>query len=99
MKFNIQKTQLQKNLRDALRRAGYFSISDRKSGQLSYVKRLSKTQHYPRFHLYFTEDQDSYTFNLHLDQKKPSYAGQHAHSGEYDEPLVKEEAERIQSII
>lgn len=38
-------------------------------------------------------------FNLHLDQKKPSYKGSHAHSGEYDGKLVKEEAERIKSLL
>lgn len=99
MKFKIAKNQFKKNLPDALRSAGYFSIIDQRSNQSSFVRRLSNSQHYPRFHLYIDEDNDSYQFNLHLDQKKVSYHGQKAHSGEYDEPLVKEEAERINSII
>lgn len=98
MRFNIPKTQLQRNLRDALRRTGYFSISDRKTCQLSYVRRLSKTQYYPRFHLYVDEDSKYFKFNLHLDQKGPSYKGQRAHSAEYEEPIIKEEIERIKSI-
>ena len=38
-------------------------------------------------------------FNLHLDQKKPTYEGHVAHSGEYDGELVEEEAERIRRIL
>ena len=99
MKFKIQKNQLTKNLRDALRGASYFGILDRRSGNTSYVRVLSRNAHYPRFHLYIDEAGDSYQFNLHLDQKKPIYQGQKAHSADYDEPQVKEEAERIQSTI
>ncbi len=33
--------------------------------------------------------------NLHIDQKKPSYEGSNAHSGEYDGELVEREMERI----
>ena len=37
--------------------------------------------------------------NLHLDQKKPSYEGAAAHSGEYEGELVEKEAERIKQIL
>ena len=99
MHFQISKSGIRTNLRDVLRKCGYFGLADRFSGKISYVRRLSKSQHYPRFHLYIDEKDDSYQFNLHLDQKKVSYKGQRAHSGEYDEPAVKVEAERIKSIL
>ena len=51
----------------------------------------------------------NYSFNLHLDQKKPSYFGHrslgegrlkgHAHSGDYDGPVVEGEAERIKDLL
>jgi len=99
MKFKINKQALTRNLRDALRRAGYFGIEDRKSGQASYVRRLSQSQYYPRFHLYLDEETDCYFFNLHLDQKQASYPGARAHSADYQEPAVEAEAERISFII
>jgi hypothetical protein len=37
----------------------------------------------------------NYVFNLHLDQKKTSYEGSHAHSGQYDGEVVDREADRI----
>lgn len=51
---------------------------------------------YPRFHLYIKDKGDVIIFDLHLDQKKASYKGQRAHSGEYDGPLVEEEIGRIE---
>jgi hypothetical protein len=99
MKFEVVKNQLSRNLRDALRQAGYHSLENPRTGLASFVRRLSRTQYYPRFHLYVDEFDTFYRFNLHLDQKKPSYKGQKAHSGEYDDNQVKEEAARIQLII
>ena len=60
---------------------------------------------YPRFHLYIKEassqkpDARSYHISLHLDQKKPSYPGAHAHSAEYDGSVVSDEAARIAGLI
>ena len=64
---------------------------------------------YPRFHLYVMEksfgaaaSQDklnTFVFNLHLDQKKPSYEGQKGHSGDYDGDVVEGETERIKNIL
>ena len=72
---------------------GYFGLLV--GGETSYVRRLSRIQHYPRFHLYLNETPEQLTFNLHLDQKHASYEGSSAHSGEYDGETVKEEADRI----
>lgn len=76
--------------------------------EISIVRQIGRND-YPRFHLYIKEksfvaaaSQDklnTFVFNLHLDQKKPSYKGNSAHSGEYDGEVVEEEAERIKNIL
>lgn len=84
-----------------IRRAGYAEHFDRNSGQTSYVRRLASVGFYPRFHAYLKSSEgDSLTISLHIDQKQPSYgAGAHAHSGEYEGPLLERERERIVSVI
>ncbi len=86
------------NLRVFLQRCGYHSSSDFNSSQASYIKRLSR-DFYPRFHLYIKEYDGKSVINIHLDQKKPSYAGAHAHSGEYEGELVEREAKLISGLI
>lgn len=86
------------NLRNLLRRCNYVEILDRQSGKTSYVRRLG-AYFYPRFHLYVEETENGLVMNLHLDQKKASYNGQIAHSGEYDDDIVKQEANRIKESI
>lgn len=87
------------NLQQFLQRAGYASHRNRLGNRLSFVKRLSAGL-YPRFHLYVGKNLSGRTyFNLHLDQKQPSYLGAHAHSGEYDGPLVANEAERLHQLL
>lgn len=76
-----------------VRRCGYGQIRDNKSNQISYVKRL-RADFYPRFHLYIYSE-NPLVLNLHLDQKKASYEGYTAHSGDYDSEIVKQEAQRI----
>ncbi len=76
--------------------------------EFSIVRQLTGTD-YPRFHLYIKEiasatprnDGTGKTliFNLHLDQKKPSYEGARGHSGEYDGEIIESEAERIKSLL
>lgn len=67
-----------------LRRAGYaFLRRDEKTGEMSFTKRISNAD-YPRFHIYVR--MIGYTgaeVNLHIDQKRASYEGTTAHSGEY----------------
>ena len=67
------------------------------TGEFNFVRPLGQSA-YPRFHLYLTSQADK-TINcsLHLDQKKPSYQGSTAHSGDYDSELVIEEAKRIEA--
>lgn len=81
-----------------LRQAGYHALEDRRSQNLSFVRRLG-ANFYPRLHIYLQNIDDKVIFNLHLDQKKASYEGQKAHSGEYDSELVKEEALRLKLLL
>lgn len=78
---------------ELVRRAGYGRIFDKKTDQYSYVRRLGGA-YYPRFHLYI-HSEDPLVLNLHLDQKKPSYEGATAHSGDYDSDVVRTEGKRI----
>ncbi len=81
-----------------LRSAGYFILSDRRSGKTSFARRIYGDR-YPRFHIYLNEKEDEIFFNLHLDQKEVSYRGQSSHSGEYDGRVVEEEASRLKSLL
>jgi len=86
------------NLRNFMRRAGYAEFNDINSGQTSYTKRLDR-DYYPRFHVYLHEKDGGRSLNLHLDQKKPSYAGAHAHNAEYEGGRVETEGQRLKSLI
>ena len=86
---------------------GYVIIDTKENGEYNLVRKLA-LDNYPRFHIYvrqsFGGPQDklnTYVFNLHLDQKKPSYEskGVHAHSGEYFGPVIQDEADRIKNIL
>ena len=101
------------NLKDSslniLRRAGYaFMRKDEKANEMSFVKRAGNAD-YPRLHIYvkalgYTGAEVNHhtcpgvVVNLHLDQKKASYAGATAHSGEYnseESKWLEQEAENI----
>ncbi len=84
-------------LPNLLRRAGYIPWTEG-AGESSFIRRPGAGP-YPRFHLYARSDGATVELNLHLDQKRPSYQGAHAHSGEYDGPPVEGEAARIQGLI
>lgn len=95
MKLALQKP-IPDNPRNLIRRLGYAEHRDPHAREISYVRRLG-TEFYPRFHVYMEETESALMVNLHLDMKKPSYAGTSAHAGEYDGPLVEREAERIRN--
>lgn len=89
----------------AVARAIGYVIIDTNRNEYNLVRKLSG-QNYPRFHAYVRQSfggaQDklnSYKFSLHLDQKKPSYEGSHAHSGEYFGPVVEQESDRIKQAL
>lgn len=95
MKFQIQ-ADFKENLDVVLRNCGYH-LHPRYEN--SYIRRLSNIGFYPRWHLYFEKNNNFYEFDLHLDQKKTSYDGQTAHSGDYDDINVKNEIKRILNIM
>ena len=92
MKIYLSKKDLRENLYSFLRKCGYAPFHD------SFIKTLSGSG-YPRFHLYLNETNDKYILNLHLDQKRPTYGKETAHSGEYGGEIVEKEAERIKKLI
>ncbi len=81
-----------------LRSAGYGYSVDPVTKEDSWMIRLTAGL-YPRFHLYVEDRGDKVKFSLHLDQKKASYGGNHAHNAEYDGKLVAHEILRLESWI
>lgn len=82
---------------DFLRSLGY--AFDRQVGDEWSCMRRLMGHDYPRFHAYIKKDGEALIVNLHLDQKKPSYGTNHAHSGEYDGELIEREMERIRKAV
>ncbi len=96
MQFEIKNVTRSQN--DLMRTIGYKPAYFQKPGEVSIVRQIGRND-YPRFHLYIKNSGTDFSFNLHLDQKKPSYEGQTGHSGDYDGPVVDGEAERIRSLL
>src|SRR3989338_7403721 len=96
MKFEIKN--LDKSINDIIRRIGYMPAYFQNEGEISIVRQLGRND-YPRFHLYIKQNDQDFSFNLHLDQKKPTYEGSTGHSGEYNGDVVEGEAERIRQIL
>lgn len=80
----------------ALRRCGYGLHMFR--GERSFVRRLDRDL-YPRFHVYVENKGESWSINLHLDQRRTVYEGVAAHAGEYDGEVVEREAERLRGLL
>jgi len=99
MKLTYNRT-FRENDRMLMRQCGYYESYGRLSGDISFIRQLRRTP-YPRFHIYINNTTSkAITLNLHLDAKKPSYGQKtHAHSGEYDSEIVRDEAQRITNII
>lgn len=95
--MTFQINNLNYNVHDLMRRLGYRPLGYTEKNELNCVRPLGGD--YPRFHVYLTETPTILAFNVHLDQKKPSYEGATAHSGEYDGETVRAEVERMKEII
>ncbi len=92
MKVNLKKSDLKTNIIAFMRRSGYAPFHD------SYVRILGAGG-YPRFHVYIDDLPDKYVLNLHLDQKRPSYGHETAHSGDYEGPVLEQEADRVLDLL
>jgi len=100
MEFII-KNKNNENMINLARKIGYFYLPQKEEGnERSFVRPMQRSG-YPRFHLYLriSADGKGLTFSLHLDQKRPIHKGATAHSGEYDSPIVKQEADRIKQTL
>ena len=95
--MRIKLENFQSNIIDFIRTCGYRPLEQNLEGELNCVRSLMG-QDYPRFHCYIKQEGGALTLNLHLDQKRPSYAGSSRHSGEYESEVVEAEAERIREI-
>jgi len=92
-------SQLKDSPLNLLRRLGYsFQRKKEQTEEMSFVKLLGGGD-YPRFHIYVKQPGfGKAEINLHIDQKKASYQGSTAHSGEYeieDNEWLQKEAEQI----
>src|SRR3989344_2301002 len=99
----LKVSKFGKNLRLLMSQCGYVRTHGSgglpaQAGEEAFVQRIQGTP-YPRFHLYVQEREEEWIFKLHLDQKRPSYVGVRAHSGEHDGPAVEREMKRIQEIV
>lgn len=92
------KLNIQDNPLNISRRIGYLMLGNEGNNVYNIVRKLSGN-HYPRFHVYLKQQGYDYIFSLHLDQKAPIYEGSHAHNGEYEGPVVEDEALRIKQIL
>ncbi|MBI2124143.1 MAG: hypothetical protein HYU04_02820 [Candidatus Wildermuthbacteria bacterium] len=88
------------NILSIMRSCGYAPEgADENTGEQKWTRPLVGRR-YPRFHIYskVSPNNTKAILELHLDQKQPSYEGTHAHSGEYDGPVIERESQRIQQI-
>lgn len=92
MKFLVPKDKY--NILNLTRKIGYSPHRNQKS----YYKRLGR-EDFPRFHIYIKEQSSAWEFSLHLDQKRPSYQGHTAHSGDYQGEVLEEEKKRIINLL
>ncbi len=95
--MTFKLNNLNYNVSQLVRQLGYRPLRYTPENELNCVRPIHGD--YPRFHIYLKVDKDVLTFNIHLDQKKPSYAGAPAHAGDYESETVKDEVQRIKDII
>ncbi len=98
MKIIVDRNNLKENPAQFLRQSGYGFIQDRRTGNESFARRTGR-DHYPRFHVYVKSKNDRVIFDMHLDQKRASYEGAHAHNAEYGGPVVEGEIARLKRLL
>jgi hypothetical protein len=101
MKFIINGP-LKDNLYGTARKIGYKfqrALKDSDGNEEVDFSRVMGASGYPKFHLYIKSQGSDLIFNLHLDQKRPSYTGTSAHAGEYTGEVIEAELKRIQAAL
>lgn len=98
MELLIPKEKITDTPQNLLRRLGFSEHRDQHATAPSFTRRAAR-DFFPRYHLYYDERPDGLMLKLHLDQKKPSYEGSAAHSGDYDGSAVEREMARIKSLL
>jgi len=66
--------------------------------QWEFIRPLGQ-DFYPRFHIYLKQQGEEILCNIHLDQRRPRYAGTTAHNADYDGELVEDEVQRIKDTL
>lgn len=99
-KMDFEIKNIKESVVELARKIGYVIIDTKDNGEYNLVRKLDM-DNFPRFHIYLKQQRDNCIFNLHLDQKQPSYEtkGAHDHNGEYFGPVVQNEADRIKSAL
>lgn len=96
MQFSVPKSK--NTILNLLREAGYGLLNlNQQNNEYSFARRIGVGE-YPRFHVYAKERNGEYIITLHIDQKRASYQGHTAHSGDYDSELVARESGRLRKI-
>jgi len=96
MKIEIKNAK--ENAVNLMRKIGY-SFQRSEGVKMSFIRPLAG-QGFPRFHIYTETFGSDVIVNIHLDQKKETYGNDTRHHGEYeDEGALKNEVERIQSLL
>jgi hypothetical protein len=76
MRFLVKNTS-KESVINLMRKAGYcFQRKNEEKGESSFTR---PPRGYPRFHLFLKIEGENLIFNLHLDQKRPTYKGAPAH--------------------
>ena len=97
MKIFIPFADLRQNLQVVLRRAGYqlYRTTDM---ELVFSRRLSRTNFFPRFHLYLHQTSAGWEGNLHYDLLQTVQA-QPVHGEEYSGEIVEAEFQRLIDLV
>lgn len=98
MKFILENKEGY-SLQQFFRKLGYkYAKTDVLKKDHSFVRELDVSG-WPRLHVYAKETDGTVECNIHLDQKRASYKGNHMHSGEYENDIIRNEILRMQNII
>lgn len=95
--MKIKLENFRNNILVFMRSCGYIFIERSPDDEWNFARSFS-SGHYPRFHCYLKKEGSALMLNLHLDQKRPSYGGSSAHSGEYEGEIIDVEVQRIRQI-